>query len=129
MEPGPPCHSSTAFPPLANAYQLLRHRPPANIHLDPASGILTGTAPDQHASFKLTLKARNRHGKDQRVSIDDCWMTRPGSPDPALNLPPRDSNNAIRPNSRFPDMNALTTYIHAKGLKAGIYTSPGPLTC
>ena len=26
-------------------------------------------------------------------------------------------------------MNALTDYIHAKGLKAGIYTSPGPYTC
>ena len=26
-------------------------------------------------------------------------------------------------------MKALTDYIHAKGLKAGIYTSPGPLTC
>ncbi len=26
-------------------------------------------------------------------------------------------------------MKALTSYIHAKGLKAGIYTSPGPQTC
>jgi alpha-galactosidase len=26
-------------------------------------------------------------------------------------------------------MKALTAYIHAKGLKAGLYTSPGPLTC
>jgi alpha-galactosidase len=26
-------------------------------------------------------------------------------------------------------MAALTAYIHARGLKAGIYTSPGPLTC
>ncbi len=26
-------------------------------------------------------------------------------------------------------MKALTDYIHAKGLKAGIYTSPGPFTC
>ena len=26
-------------------------------------------------------------------------------------------------------MNALTEYIHSKGMKAGIYTSPGPLTC
>jgi alpha-galactosidase len=35
----------------------------------------------------------------------------------------------INSNSRFPDMRALTDYIHSKGLKAGIYTSPGPLTC
>lgn len=63
------------------------------------------------------------------VSIDDCWMTRPESPDPKLNLPPRDASGAIRPNAYFPDMKALTDYIHSKGLKAGIYTSPGPLTC
>ena len=29
----------------------------------------------------------------------------------------------------LPDMKALTDYIHAKGLKAGIYSSPGKLTC
>jgi len=26
-------------------------------------------------------------------------------------------------------MKAMTDYIHAKGLKAGLYTSPGPATC
>ena len=35
----------------------------------------------------------------------------------------------VNANRRFPDMKALTDYIHSKGLKAGIYTSPGPLTC
>ncbi|MBE0660694.1 MAG: alpha-galactosidase [Bryobacteraceae bacterium] len=63
------------------------------------------------------------------VSIDDCWMMKPGSDDPALNGAPRDSSGRIRPNLRFPDMPGLTAYIHAKGLKAGIYTGPGPLTC
>lgn len=63
------------------------------------------------------------------VSIDDCWMMKPGSKDPALNGEPRDSSGRIRPNLRFPDMPALTAYIHARGLKAGIYTGPGPLTC
>ncbi|NTV81275.1 MAG: alpha-galactosidase, partial [Candidatus Aminicenantes bacterium] len=32
-------------------------------------------------------------------------------------------------NGRFPDMKGLTDHIHALGLKAGIYTSPGPFTC
>jgi alpha-galactosidase len=63
------------------------------------------------------------------VNIDDCWMMKPGSDDPMLNGTERDSAGAIRPNGRFPDMKALTDYIHTKGLKAGIYTSPGPLTC
>jgi len=65
----------------------------------------------------------------QYVSIDDCWMIKPGDPDPVLGGEPRDADGAIRPNARFPDMKALTDYIHGKGLKAGIYTSPGPLTC
>jgi len=63
------------------------------------------------------------------VSIDDCWMMKPGSKDTALSGEPRDSSGRIRPNLRFPDMPGLTAYIHAKGLKAGIYTGPGPLTC
>ena len=28
-----------------------------------------------------------------------------------------------------PDMKALADYIHSKGLKIGIYSSPGPQTC
>lgn len=63
------------------------------------------------------------------VNIDDCWMVKPGSEDPVLGGPPRDESGAVRPNKKFPDMKALTDYIHAKGLKAGIYISPGPLTC
>ena len=63
------------------------------------------------------------------VNIDDCWMVQPDSDDPMLGGPPRDEQGAIRPNKHFPDMKALTEYIHAKGLKVGIYTSPGPLTC
>ena len=65
----------------------------------------------------------------QYVNIDDCWMVKPGSKDPELGGAPRTASGAIRPNRRFPDMPALTQYIHNKGLKAGIYTSPGPLTC
>jgi alpha-galactosidase len=63
------------------------------------------------------------------VNIDDCWAVRPDSPDPSLRGVPRDDNGRINSNGRFPDMKALTDYIHAKGLKAGIYTGPGPLTC
>ncbi len=65
----------------------------------------------------------------QYVSIDDCWMNSPKNADPLRVGPLRDANGNILPNKHFPDMKALTDYIHAKGLKAGIYTSPGPLTC
>ena len=51
------------------------------------------------------------------ISIDDCWQ---GT---------RDAQGNIQPNSRFPDMKALADYVHSKGLKFGIYSSPGPKTC
>ena len=69
----------------------------------------------------------------QYVSIDDCWMNAAADarrkPDPLRVGPFRDTQGKILPNKHFPDMKALTDYIHGKGLKAGIYTSPGPLTC
>jgi alpha-galactosidase len=63
------------------------------------------------------------------VNIDDCWAVKPDSKDSSLTGEPRDSAGMINSNKRFPDMRSLTDYIHSLGLKAGIYTSPGPLTC
>ncbi|MGH9584526.1 MAG: glycoside hydrolase family 27 protein [Bryobacteraceae bacterium] len=51
------------------------------------------------------------------LNIDDTWQDS------------RDAQGNIRPNSRFPDMKALADYVHSKGLKLGIYSSPGPKTC
>lgn len=65
----------------------------------------------------------------QYVDIDDCWDRMPGSDNPDLKEPARDPEGNILPNGRFPDMKSLTDYIHSLGLKAGIYSSPGPKTC
>ncbi len=35
----------------------------------------------------------------------------------------------LHTNAKFPDMKALADYVHSKGLKIGIYSSPGPKTC
>ena len=51
------------------------------------------------------------------VNIDDTWE---GT---------RDSAGNIRTNDKFPDMKALADYVHSKGMKLGIYSSPGPKTC
>lgn len=51
------------------------------------------------------------------VNIDDCWQGK------------RDSQGNIWANERFGDMKALADYVHSKGLKIGIYSSPGPKTC
>lgn len=56
----------------------------------------------------------------QYVNLDDCWA-----------LPNRDaSGNLVADPVRFPGgIKALADYVHAKGLKFGIYTSAGTKTC
>ncbi len=51
------------------------------------------------------------------VNIDDTWQGE------------RDAKGNIHTNSKFPDMKVLADYVHSKGLKIGIYSSPGPYTC
>jgi alpha-galactosidase len=65
----------------------------------------------------------------QYVNIDDCWAAQPGLTNSEVGEPVRDATGQILPNRRFPDIKGMVDYIHAKGLKAGIYTSPGPTTC
>jgi alpha-galactosidase len=65
----------------------------------------------------------------QYVNIDDCWMNAPKHSDPMRVGPARDNAGNLMANRHFPDLKGLTDYIHSKGLKAGTYTSPGPLTC
>ena len=51
------------------------------------------------------------------INIDDCWEGN------------RDAAGNIVTNIKFPDMKALAEYVHNRGLKLGIYSSPGPRTC
>lgn len=51
------------------------------------------------------------------INIDDTWEGE------------RDAQGVIHTNSKFPDMKTLADYVHGKGLKLGIYSSPGPKTC
>jgi alpha-galactosidase len=51
------------------------------------------------------------------VNIDDSWEGE------------RDNQGNITTNKKFPNMKALADYVHSKGLKIGIYSSPGPKTC
>lgn len=47
------------------------------------------------------------------INIDDGWQGQRGG-----------KLNAIMPNEKFPDMKSLADYVHSKGLKIGIYSSP-----
>jgi alpha-galactosidase len=51
------------------------------------------------------------------INIDDCWEAG------------RDADGMVLSNQKFTDMKALTDYVHSKGLKIGLYSSPGPKTC
>ncbi|HET7625766.1 MAG TPA: NPCBM/NEW2 domain-containing protein [Verrucomicrobiae bacterium] len=63
------------------------------------------------------------------INVDDFWQNHRDSKDPTLRGPFRDAKGNIVPNSRFPDMRGMADYIHSLGLKAGLYSSPGPWTC
>jgi alpha-galactosidase len=51
------------------------------------------------------------------INIDDTWEAG------------RDAQGNILTNPKFPNMKALADYVHSKGLKIGIYSSPGAKTC
>ena len=53
----------------------------------------------------------------QYINIDDGWENG------------RADDGRILTNEKFPDMNALSDYVHSRGLKIGIYSSPGEKTC
>ncbi|TDW96054.1 glycohydrolase-like protein with He_PIG associated NEW1 domain [Dinghuibacter silviterrae] len=52
------------------------------------------------------------------INIDDGWEASA-----------RAADGRIVANDKFPDLTALSGWLHARGLKFGIYSSPGPLTC
>ena len=63
------------------------------------------------------------------VNIDDGWNRKPDSKDASIDPPTRDAQGNMLTSSNFPDLKAMTGELHGKGLKTGIYTSPGPRTC
>lgn len=52
------------------------------------------------------------------INIDDGWEAEERNPD-----------GTIEANDKFPSMKGLVDWLHDRGLKFGIYSSPGPTTC
>lgn len=52
------------------------------------------------------------------INIDDGWESKN-----------RTKDGELTGNEKFPDFKRLSDHIHSKGLKFGIYSSPGPKTC
>ncbi len=68
------------------------------------------------AADEMIASGLSRHGF-QYINIDDGWE---GG---------RDAQGVIQTNGKFPDMKGTADYVHSRGLKFGIYSSPGPQTC
>ncbi len=64
----------------------------------------------------------------QYFVLDDGWACSQDRSD-VFGGKPRDEKGRIIPNSKFPDMKALADYVHDRGYKFGIYSSPGAKTC
>ncbi len=75
------------------------------------------TAQDIRAAADALVSSGMRDAGYVYVNIDDTWEGQ------------RDANGVLHSNAKFPDMKALADYVHSKGLKLGIYSSPGPRTC
>ncbi len=103
---------------------IRKDSPPEPVALTPPMGwnswnFFAGRVTDQdirHAADQLVATGMKDAGYIY-VNIDDTWEG------------DRDATGLLHTNSKFPDMKALADYVHSKGLKLGIYSSPGPKTC
>jgi len=77
----------------------------------------TVTDKDIRQAADLMVSSGMRDAGYVYLNIDDTWEGK------------RDANGVLHTNDKFPDMKALADYVHGKGLKLGIYSSPGDKTC
>jgi alpha-galactosidase len=101
---------------------------PDGLALTPPMGFnnwnATGCAIDETlimATADIFVSSGLRDAGYEYVNIDDCWAEAERDPATGRYVPHRE---------RFPSgIKALADYVHARGLKLGIYTSAGTLTC
>ena len=132
VRPNRPDQTLTARRGPDSAGRLPERIPPPELHTVPDNGLartppmgwnswnrFRGEVDD--AIVRSIADAMAANGMKQAgyeyVNIDDTWEAG------------RDGAGRILTNRKFPDMKALADYVHGKGLKLGIYSSPGPKTC
>jgi alpha-galactosidase len=157
--------AATGQKPLTYSVEKL----PATLHLDAATGVITGIAPGS-GEYIVKIVVKNEMGeatKEFRIvtgrglaltppmgwnswncwglSVDDQKVREAANAfinsglanhgwtyiniDDGWEAPERSPKGEIITNQKFPDMNSVSDYVHGKGLRLGIYSSPGPLTC
>ena len=132
VRPGRPDQTLSARRGPANAGRLPERIPPPARHAVPDNGLartppmgwnswnhFRGNVDDPTVRAIADAMAANgmRDAGYTFVNIDDTWEAG------------RDAAGHILTNRKFLDMKALAAYVHGKGLKLGIYSSPGPFTC
>lgn len=116
----PPCFRALlllfAFTPLVCAQAPLAATPPMgwnswNWFAEKVTDL------DVRQAADLMVSSGMRDAGYVYLNIDDTWEGE------------RDTSGMMHSNTKFPDMKALADYVHGKGLKLGIYSSPGSKTC
>jgi alpha-galactosidase len=121
--------TKTQNAPPAKSHRVARVAPapagPAKVAMTPPMGwnswnFFAGKVTDKDIrdTADLLVSTGMRDAGYVYVNIDDTWEAKQ-----------RDAQGRIQGNEKFPDMKALADYVHSKGLKLGIYSSPGAQTC
>lgn len=96
---------------------LLALTPPMGWNSWNAWGLTVSDEKVRSSANSLLQNGLQNHGWTY-INIDDGWES-----------PKRAADGTIVTNEKFPDMKVLGDYLHQNGLKFGIYSSPGPMTC
>src|SRR3954452_4081481 len=115
-----------ASPAAAQSYQEVVNKEPNGLALTPPMGCNSWNKFGCNINEQIVRDSADaivasgmRDAGYQYVVIDDCWHG------------PRDANGFITADAkRFPSgIKALADYVHSRGLKFGIYSDAGRLTC
>jgi alpha-galactosidase len=102
--------------PLGAQKPEVARTPPMGLNMWGGFGVNVTAADVRGEADALVSSGMNSLGY-QYVIIDGVWEGK------------RDEKGFIHPNERLRDIKALADYVHGKGLKLGLYSTPGPKTC
>lgn len=110
-------NGSTTKTILIKVDSLLQLTPPMGWNSWNCWGVSVSEEKVKSSAQALLDKGLADHGWSY-INIDDGWQAAA-----------RNADGSLSPNEKFSDMKELGNWLHGHGLKYGIYSSPGPLTC
>jgi alpha-L-arabinofuranosidase len=110
-------YGSTTKTLLIKVDTLLQLTPPMGWNSWNCWGVSVSEEKVKQSAQALIDKGLADHGWSY-INIDDGWQAAT-----------RYADGSLAANEKFGDMKELGEWLHSRGLKYGIYSSPGPLTC